>query len=343
MQKYKYKNKYDKYQYKYQDSECSNFPNLPTIIPIKQRIVVIGDVHGDYKNTLNILKLAKLINDKLQWIAEPLDTVLVQVGDQIDRCRPIGNNSCSRSDATYNDENSDTKILLLFTILHLQALKHGGAVYSLLGNHEIMNVQGNFNYVSYKGIVEYGQNSLDQNNGLNNRYNLFKPGQTISTFLACTRQTAIIIGDFLFVHAGIMLDLIKKYNINGKNDLHILNAIIRKWLLNKIDTSQIDDFLNNQQLSPFWPRLYGKLKANQKNCSTDIDDVLQILQIKGMIIGHTPQMYNNDGINSTCNKKIWRVDVGTSDAFKTINDLTDTTKQIQALEILNNSTFNIIK
>lgn len=47
---------------------------------------------------------------------------------------------------------SDIKILELFTDLDEQAVKHGGRVISLLGNHEISNALGNMSYVSVKGI-----------------------------------------------------------------------------------------------------------------------------------------------------------------------------------------------
>ena len=40
----------------------------------------------------------------------------------------------------------------LFTDLHEQAVKVGGAVISLLGNHEINNSMGILTYVSAKGL-----------------------------------------------------------------------------------------------------------------------------------------------------------------------------------------------
>ena len=97
---------------------------------------------------------------------------MIQIGDQVDRCRPF-KTTCNNPSATKNDEGSDIAILLLFNNLHKKASKYGGAVISLLGNHELMNVMGNMNYVSYKGIMQFGKTFEE---GLEKRKELFSIG-----------------------------------------------------------------------------------------------------------------------------------------------------------------------
>jgi hypothetical protein len=52
----------------------------PIVKQTLQRIVAVGDFHGDAPNTLQVLKLAKLINDNNTWIGE--STIFVQTVKQ---------------------------------------------------------------------------------------------------------------------------------------------------------------------------------------------------------------------------------------------------------------------
>ena len=53
---------------------------------------------------------------------------------------------CKYEKATDGDEANDVKIIKFFTNLNKKAIKSGGAVYSLLGNHEIMNLENYYMY-----------------------------------------------------------------------------------------------------------------------------------------------------------------------------------------------------
>ena len=134
------------------------------IFPEHRRVVVIGDIHGDLDVAIKCLILAKCINDikvpqnksvssmnnffkELKWIGD--DTYIVQLGDQIDRVRPQNwdQNEVTR-DSAFKDEGSTLEIFYLFYHLDNLARQHNGRVFSILGNHEIMNVEGDFRYVS---------------------------------------------------------------------------------------------------------------------------------------------------------------------------------------------------
>jgi hypothetical protein len=351
------KNEYKKRDEEEFKKECDGYPYQPTILSARNKIVVIGDLHGDYNLTIECLKLGNVLDTNLEWIGG--DTVVVQVGDQIDRCRPL-NEYCDCPNATIRDEASDIKILKFFNKLHLMAIKCGGAVISLLGNHELMNVLGNMNYVSYKGLKEF-EGYTDPNNpdltfetGKKARIHAFSPGNEYAKLLGCSRLSSVIVGSFIFVHAGIIPKFMKKANITTRYDLYKINYGIRKWLLKHINKDYVSHIVNSFRYSMFWNRILGAIPPNVNNedpdCIAYLDPVLKLLDLGGMIIGHTPQFFsNNDGINSTCGNKLWRVDVGGSDAFlKFDNQYNEHGKmmdirKVQVLVITDDKKVNIIR
>lgn len=132
--------------------------------PEQRRVIVIGDIHGDLDIAIKCLILAGCISyieppphrtvdvmdsffNSLEWIGG--DTHIVQLGDQIDRVRPQrwDSNDITK-DRAYEDEGSTLEIFYLFHHMNKLALQHGGRVLCILGNHEIMNVEGDFRYVS---------------------------------------------------------------------------------------------------------------------------------------------------------------------------------------------------
>ena len=193
--------------------QICGIPYEPAIFPDAPRIVVLGDIHGDYKFAIDLLIIAKVIpkSGEIKWIGN--NTVVVQVGDQIDRCRPIGNMLCDNPKLLGNtDEASDLKILSLFTELDKQARYMGGRVISLLGNHELLNVAGYMQYVSYLGLKQFENYKTKEgtiiNNGEEGRKYAFKAGNDWGKYLGCNRHVATIVGNHLFVHAGIVEVLI---------------------------------------------------------------------------------------------------------------------------------------
>jgi len=408
--------------------DCSDFEYIPHILKETNRTIAIGDIHGDLNVAIKMLEVAKCIkeifpkeNANDQTFVTLIDTIgkeryfiwigdttqVVQVGDQVDRCRPVGNNNCIMPETTIKDESSDIKILKFYTDLDNLAKRSKGRLISLLGNHEIMNVQGNMNYVSLFNLLDVAK--IDQskksismddalnaskksnyklvggssdiyvnlanvkidkniiNDGFENRKKIFSndiidnENLRVNKFLACTRSSAIIIGTLLFVHGGIIKKLAESYHLDD------LNNIVRKWLLGKLtDELSSKKILYNHQenikqdtvtfnlkdrlyeilsskRSMFWNRILGYLPADidvgidneavKSKCDEYLNPVFDIYNIGGIIIGHTPQMSEKYGINSACNKKIWRVDIGASNAFEYFRKEQNVPQRIQVLEI----------
>ena len=268
------------------------------IIQKKPRIIVIGDLHADYKKTIKIFKKLKIINYKYEWIAIPKNTVIVQMGDQLD--------GGGRGE---NESSGELELINFMENLHVQAEKYGGGVYSLIGNHEIMNLMGDFTYSSKKDI--------ENQNGIKERKILFSPGSDLFNRLSCTRNVILKVGSFLFAHAGVLPE-----HINEK-EKHLFikktNKLMRLFLQGKklhSDEEIFRYFLTKSGI--IWNRNYG----DDKPSCNDVEKVTKLLNVGSMIVGHSIQ----ENINSKCDNKLWRVDVGISDAFGKNN--------IEVLEIL---------
>ena len=93
-----------------------------------ERIVAIGDIHGNYDGFVSILQRAELVDDETHWIGG--ETTFVQTGDIFDRGLEV------------------FKVLDLLMRLEQEAAAAGGKVIVLLGNHEGMNLVGFFRDVN---------------------------------------------------------------------------------------------------------------------------------------------------------------------------------------------------
>jgi len=250
------------------------------IYKMVEKIVVIGDIHADYETLLEVLKKSGVINDKLEWSGGK--TYLVMIGDLVDGKARIDNWT----------GDSDLKVIDYLSKLMKQAKRKGGDVIVLLGNHEFMNIRGNFSYSGDRGIKEMG-GELKRLKYFNNQFRTF--GQ--KCFLA------VNIGGWIFSHAGIPPEISKKYPIVK------LNSMLRKFFLQEMSLYEENVFFDiiSGDNGILTTREFGTNNVNCKRLSATLGN----LHANHMVIGHTVQ----DKVNDICNKKLWRVDVGLSRAF----------------------------
>ena len=264
-------------------------------LPSHKRLIVIGDIHGDIRRFKNILVNAKVINNNLEWIAEPPETVIIQLGDQID--------SLNRTTTEEWEVLKDYEMIYFTDYLNLIARAKGGYCISLIGNHELMNVIGDFSYVSENSKSEI-------------RQQLFKPKGTLSLVLA-KRPLIFKIGDLIFCHAKLdieHLNILKKHN----KDIFYINQIWKNYLENEKINIEDKEIIDSIMIGPsglLWNR-----KENDKNSTTLLFKELGVIY---MFLGHT----SYDKIQLKDNQ-IWYCDTGISRAFGKSN--------YQYLDIKNN-------
>lgn len=257
------------------------------------RIIIIGDVHGDLKRFKNILFDAKIINNNLEWIAQPQNTIVVQLGDQIDSANRDSLDNLNNSSDDRNWEiMKDIEMIYFTNTLDDIAKSKGGKVISLIGNHELMNVIGDHTYVSNNSKYEL-------------RTAQFKPCGSISTILA-KRPIILKIGKLLFCHAGLKkyhIDILDKYN----KDIPYINNIWKDFVLKNrvlLEDKEIFDniILGNE----------GILWTRKLDDPDTITSILSRLKCIYMFIGHTPMT----GVK-LLNNQVWYTDTGISRSFGT--------------------------
>ena len=256
-----------------------------------ERIVAVGDVHGDYGQFVRVLRAAGIIDQKNRWIGGK--THLVQTGDVPHR----GPHS--------------RKAMDLLMRLEKQAKKAKGFVHALIANHEAMNVYGDLRYVHpgeyeafrnmnssklrdsyYQNHVEY----LERNpppEGLPN-FNLtykekwfrdrplgffehrlqFAPNGKYGSWIR-NHNAIIKINDILFLHGGIGPDYVPL-------TIPEINNRVRSELK---DFSRLSGGIVIDPEGPLWYR--GLAQHDQESEEPHLQALLNQHGAKRIVMGHT--------------------------------------------------------
>src|ERR1700730_11562614 len=277
-----------------------------------QRIVAIGDVHGDYDQFVSLLHSAGLIGAGNKWTGGK--THLVQTGDVLDR------GPASR------------KVMDLLMALEPQAKKAGGDIHPLLGNHEAMNMYGDLRYVSAE---EYESYRTPNSEKVRDRYlklvleDRKRKGNTPAedetfrkTFYAehplgwveqrqafgpegvygkwLRQHLAIVkINDLIFLHGGIS----PKY---AATTIPEFNETVRGEL---DDLQKVENGMAADPDGPLWYR--GLAELPESGLAGHVDEVLKTHGARHIVIGHTPQ----PAVLPRFGGKVIVIDVGLSKVF----------------------------
>ncbi len=122
-----------------------------------------------------------------------------------------------------------TGVVLLLRELGRQAAEEGGAVYMLNGNHEALNVCGDFRYVTAGAFVESaaaaglrGDALQVWDNQLRARLRLYSPGGPMAVELS-KNPAVLVVNDTVFAHGGLLPQHVKY-------GLERLNAEVAAWM-----------------------------------------------------------------------------------------------------------------
>jgi hypothetical protein len=185
--------------------------------------------------------------------------------------------------------DDEIEIYQLLERLEADARKAGGALILLDGNHELMNAARDYRYVTPGAMADFGPR----------REQALDPGAPWAKKLARYNLVAIV-GGTLFSHAGVLPDWI--------THLDDMNLSSRCWLDGQAGGPSDPPLALTSESSPVWTRAFG---MDDVDC-TAVATTLTKLGVQRMVVGHTPQP---NGINSACDGKLWRIDVGLAQLY----------------------------
>ncbi|KAI1306765.1 hypothetical protein EDD11_004663 [Mortierella claussenii] len=249
---------------------------VPLANDVSNRIVAVGDLHSDYSQTLAVLRLANLIDSDSNWSAGS-DT-LIQTGDMTDRGA------------------GTIAIYQLFQKLRKQAKDAGGEVIDLYGNHEVMNIGGDWRYVTQEDIDSFG-GSKKRKAAWDIRTGWL--GQFVFNNFNISH---IQHGHTVFSHADMHPDW-ARLGVDKLNSL-AHDALSRGDYKAPIFTTD----------GPIWNRALAKQEDGASATCDTIQTIKAQLGVQRLVSGHTVQAKTGK-ILSLCNGSYLMIDVGITNYY----------------------------
>lgn len=250
----------DKFSFQLKDSiklenETYNLPD---------KIIVISDIEGNFDAFSSFLLNNKVIDNNYNWIFG--NGHLLLNGDFVDRGKNV------------------TQVLWLIYKLENQADKQGGKVHYILGNHEIMNFQGNANYnkKKYKRVAQL----ISKNDSITVATKFMYSDKTELGKWLRSKNVIEKIGNYLFVHAGISPEILK-YSVSISDINRIARDNWDKNLYDEEENNKVENFITGKKGIYWYRGLAQDYKYYEKIKETELNKVLKYYQADKIIFGHT--------------------------------------------------------
>jgi hypothetical protein len=238
--------------------------------PAKNPLFIIADTHGEYEILCGFLQKHRVVDASLRWAFGRGHLVIL--GDIFDR----GANQ--------------TEILWWLYQLEAQALRAGGGVHVLLGNHESMALRGDLRYLNPK----YLQTATAL--GADNFAHLFSASTVLGQWLR-SKPAVLKINGVLCLHGGISRETVDRgFTLTEMNAA--VRAVLARTDAPSQELSEREQFVMGRQ-GPQWYRGYF---ADEKDFQTATDEdiavILKAFDVQTIAVGHTivpsvTPLYNN--------------------------------------------------
>jgi len=272
------------------DASSPEFALKPSAVPpvvlaeaeMPSKLIAVSDIEGNLIAFTSLLQAHGVIDGQYNWTFGSNE--LVTVGDFMDRGDDVA------------------AVLWLVQKLERDAADQGGRVTFILGNHESMNLRGNWKYAKpkYKALASRLGGSLNPKDS----YKAFLNEQTYFGRWLRTRPSLVRRGEYLFVHGGLHPEIADL----GLNLSRINEAISRQLgrnLMAKPGPDKIANFLMGET-GPLWYRgLVEDYDGEDKLESRELNRILNGFEASRVVIGHSPV----DEVSTDYNGRVIRIDV----------------------------------
>ncbi len=218
-----------------------------------ERVLAISDIHGQYGLLLRLLKTHGVIDQATNWSFGKGHLVIL--GDIFDRGDGVAES------------------LWLVHKLEQQAEQAGGRVHYLLGNHEVMVLQGDLRYIHHK--YRYTMAALKKS-----YEKLFGEDTYLGRWLR-SKPVAISINRVAYVHGGIS-EAVLQQGLSFEE----MNAAFQYRILRESEEAIMADpvlsLLYNEE-GPVWYRGYFEEGFDKKQAK----HILRQIGNKRIVVGHT--------------------------------------------------------
>ncbi|MDE5611487.1 MAG: metallophosphoesterase [Odoribacter sp.] len=224
-----------------------------------EKLMVISDPHGDLDCFVSILRAGGVMDENYHWSFGR--NQLVVIGDVFDRGKDV------------------LPIFWLIYKLELEAEEAGGCLSFLLGNHEEMVLRGDCRYTKdkYKRLADTLCLAYQQ---------LWRENSELGGWLR-TRNLIQIIGDNLFVHAGLSSDLLQR--VDSVEEMNkVLGENLSLSREERMEVSPLSAFVFNTKVGPLWYR--GMVRSADQYFPVEPQEVTALLEkfgVSRIIVGHT--------------------------------------------------------
>tara|TARA_B110001450_G_scaffold106902_1_gene101232 strand:+ start:7030 stop:7947 length:918 start_codon:yes stop_codon:yes gene_type:complete len=197
------------------------------MIKCPERIIVIGDLHGDDEIFLRSLEICGVVKNG-SWIGN--DTHVIQIGDTLGGKRP----EAPPMNKDYAKRPGEILINKLMLKLDSQARMYNGRVISLIGNHELYPYYYNTDKLFIDQYVKKIDIRMYKKLFNINREKFWKPGNRGGLILS-QRPLLKQYGKFLFIHGSVTNEMIdymeSKYKcLDTKDVINEINKDVSNWL-----------------------------------------------------------------------------------------------------------------